>query len=262
MTFVTTIALVDSAAAMPRGDRALQLIQMKTGQSAAPLAATGRRLSPGAWPIKAASSANRPLRTWYQTSGHDVRLMSELGSGQSSADFTGLVPPGLSLSARSDGAVAVLDVDGRAVSSIERPWAVDAKGRSLPTHYVVQGRSLRQVVDTDGAVYPIVIDPWVKAGWWYYTPVFYIELSWSETWRLKLALDKDISSAPGLLCTFVPTPVGKVACGAAFLAFKSDVKATVNAAVRAKKCYKVRVPATGGAAALPAYDSYYKTCIK
>lgn len=262
MACVTVIALVSTADATPREDRATQLIWMQTGQSATALPATGRALSRGAWPIRAARSANGLLRTWYQASGHDVRLISELRSGQSSAGFPELVPDGFSLSVRPGGTVAVLDPEGRAVSVIEQPWAVDAHGRSLPTHYVVEGRTLRQVVETEAAEYPIVIDPWVKAGWWYYTPVYYIELSWSETWRLKLALAKDVSSAPGLLCTFVPTPVGKVGCGATFLAFKSDVKATVNAAVSAKKCYKARVPATGGAAGLAAYDSYYKTCIK
>ena len=43
------------------------------------------------------------------------------------------------------------------------PWAIDADGRDVPTHYEVQGDVLVQVVDhTAGSfTYPIVADPWL-----------------------------------------------------------------------------------------------------
>lgn len=83
----------------------------------------------------------------------------------------------------------VLDLDGATVAAqvaaqVAAPWAIDANGRSLPTRYVVEGRALRQVVDVENATYPIVVDPWITAGWWYITPVYYVEMSWSETWSL------------------------------------------------------------------------------
>ena len=87
-------------------------------------------------------------------------------------------------------------------------------------------------------------------------------MSWSETWSLKLTLDKDTSSVPGLLCGYIPTPTGRIVCGGVYLAVRGDVKTTVNAAISASKCYKARIPATGGAIAMPAYDSYYKTCLR
>lgn len=43
--------------------------------------------------------------------------------------------------------------------AIEKPWAVDAAGKQLPTRYEVQGTTLSQIVDTTGATYPVVADP-------------------------------------------------------------------------------------------------------
>ncbi|MDZ5144866.1 hypothetical protein [Microbacterium testaceum] len=41
-------------------------------------------------------------------------------------------------------------------------WAVDAEGRAVPTHYEIDGSTLRQVVDHSSSsfAYPIVADPW------------------------------------------------------------------------------------------------------
>ena len=59
-----------------------------------------------------------------------------------------------------DGAVSVWR-DGVMISSLYDPWAVDATGTSVPTHYVVDGSTLTQVVDHTAReyVYPIVADP-------------------------------------------------------------------------------------------------------
>lgn len=55
---------------------------------------------------------------------------------------------------------AILD-DGerRSVASVAKPWAVDAQGKELRTWFEVHGTSLRQLVDTTGAVAPVVFDP-------------------------------------------------------------------------------------------------------
>ncbi len=43
------------------------------------------------------------------------------------------------------------------------PWAIDAKGKALPTRYELSGETLTQVVDLRGAVFPVTADP---ALWW------------------------------------------------------------------------------------------------
>lgn len=53
--------------------------------------------------------------------------------------------------ALSDGAVVV--------GAFLDPWSVDANGTALPTHYETDGNTLIQVVDTEGAAFPVVSDP-------------------------------------------------------------------------------------------------------
>ncbi|MDN4613389.1 DUF2599 domain-containing protein [Leifsonia sp. F6_8S_P_1B] len=59
--------------------------------------------------------------------------------------------------------LAVRDDSGSRVATIAPAWAVDADGRSVPTHYEVSGNSLTQVVDHRSGTfsYPIVADPYL-----------------------------------------------------------------------------------------------------
>lgn len=58
--------------------------------------------------------------------------------------------------------------DGEGMVPLEEPWAVDARGRAVPTHYEIRGDSLVQVVEAGSrAAYPIVADPvwvWMNFG--------------------------------------------------------------------------------------------------
>ena len=69
------------------------------------------------------------------------------------------VPEGASLVSTPDGGAVVRGADGSIVSTVSPPWAVDAAGASVPTHYVIDGTTLRQVVDHAGFSYPVVADP-------------------------------------------------------------------------------------------------------
>lgn len=242
------------AGAAEAPDRAAAAVVAQTGQLGETVPSAG--LTKGGHTIAPAKG----LRTWAQADGVGLRLVAELTSGHSDGVFENLVPKGWTMTPTQDGTLDIANEDGVKQGRVERPWAVDAEGKKLQTRFVVEGRSLRQVVDAEGAAFPIVMDPWVTAGWWYYTPVYYVEMSWSETWKLKNFMDSNSSQIPGLLCAFLPTAAATVTCGVIYLLVKDDVKNTVNTAIRLKKCYKARVPASGGAASLPAYDSYYKTC--
>ncbi|MEI4741772.1 glycohydrolase toxin TNT-related protein [Rhodococcus erythropolis] len=72
------------------------------------------------------------------------------------------VPPGGHMSVNPDGTVTVFDADGNLVSTIDAPWAYDANGTPIPTHYEIRDGQLVQVVDTAGIeniLYPILADP-------------------------------------------------------------------------------------------------------
>ncbi|WP_148232467.1 hypothetical protein [Janibacter sp. HTCC2649] len=246
-----------SATASSR-DRSLELIQEETGKSAN---AVGAGLTAPSGHTFTASKARdgSSRRTWVQPEGEGFRLLAELREGDSEVTFRDITPKGLSIIENAAGRFEVVaDDTSETVSEIQAPWAVDATGRQLSTWFEAAGRDgLRQKVDTKGAQYPIVVDPWVSVGWYYTHPVVFVEMSWSETWALKNQILTDYSMAPGLLCGYVPTVTGRIACAGVWLLIRADVRKTVDAAIAAKKCYKVRMPVGGG---LVGYDSYYKTC--
>lgn len=77
------------------------------------------------------------------------------------------LPPGGSLVPLDDGSVAVqVAADGAAlqVGQIAPAWARDATGKRVPTRYEVSGSTLTQVVEHQGASYPVVADPKLTYG--------------------------------------------------------------------------------------------------
>ncbi len=63
---------------------------------------------------------------------------------------------------------SILGPNGRARIALSAPWATDARGKAVPTHYEVNGDVLTQVVAHRGVsdvAYPIVADPIWLAPW-------------------------------------------------------------------------------------------------
>lgn len=56
--------------------------------------------------------------------------------------------------------------DAVVLAHLPAPWAVDAAGAELPTEYVVRGDQITQVVDTEGARFPVVADPFFVPMVW------------------------------------------------------------------------------------------------
>ena len=73
------------------------------------------------------------------------------------------VPQGAKLVHQEDGSVLILDNNGKIISAVSKPWAVDAQGTPVETAYVVQGNELIQVIShtSQNYTYPIVADPWL-----------------------------------------------------------------------------------------------------
>lgn len=65
-----------------------------------------------------------------------------------------------------DGGAKVI-VGERLTLMIAAPWAIDAEGDAVPTHYEIEGMSLVQVVDhrASGVAYPVVADPFWSKAW-------------------------------------------------------------------------------------------------
>ena len=69
------------------------------------------------------------------------------------------LPTGAVLVAADDGSAAIVDSSGHEGAAIAAPWAKDAAGRAVPTSYRLDGSTLIQVVEHEGATYPVVADP-------------------------------------------------------------------------------------------------------
>lgn len=80
-------------------------------------------------------------------------------------DYKVDVPSGGHIEILEDGAV-ILDGSGALVTAVQAPWAKDANGAIVPTHFETDGRTLTQVVGhtNNSYAYPIIADPfWIPA---------------------------------------------------------------------------------------------------
>ncbi|MEN2737891.1 hypothetical protein ABCS02_08880 [Microbacterium sp. X-17] len=67
-----------------------------------------------------------------------------------------------------EGGALVVNTDGSAAAAVSAPWAKDANGRDVPTHYELAGNALVQVIDhasVSDVAYPVVADPIWLAPW-------------------------------------------------------------------------------------------------
>jgi hypothetical protein len=68
----------------------------------------------------------------------------------------------VSVQSGDGGTLLFFDSEGALILFIAKPWATDAAGRDVPTHYEYAGHVLTQVVEHDSEfTYPVVADPWL-----------------------------------------------------------------------------------------------------
>lgn len=123
--------------------------------------------------------------------------------------------------------VLVQDGSGETVNVIASPWARDANGVEIPTHYQVDGNVLTQFVDHSArATYPVVADPRMECNWLNCT----LELTRGET----RALANNTLNA-GIACALTGSLAA--ACAAVLIASW----AMANVAVNTGQCIGVRI---------------------
>lgn len=98
-----------------------------------------------------------------------LRISTVIADAAQPQEFSYDFGPSTTVEIQTDGSAIVLSnqpVDGSPgteviIASIKAPWATDASGASVPTHYVAEGSVLTQVVEHRGGatVYPVVADP-------------------------------------------------------------------------------------------------------
>lgn len=95
-----------------------------------------------------------------------INTVIESARAPKAYDYPMSIAAGQTLQLQPDGAVYLMNGDGTSAAAvIAAPWARDAHGAPVPTHYEVTGSTLTQVVDfTSATAFPVVADPSVSFG--------------------------------------------------------------------------------------------------
>lgn len=173
-----------------------------------------------------------------------ARISSVLESAEAdhSVSYEVEIPDGYRLEPQPDGSIEIVSPavklpDGGsvavAVGSFERPWALDANGQSVPTHYVVDGDVITQVIAAHpDAAYPLVADPRVDLKW--YRIILYFSKSETRT----IANGGWGAATIAGICTAAGGP----ALGAGCLAISGLIVYQAGVAVnsRPERCLRIR----------------------
>ncbi|MDJ0336744.1 DUF4258 domain-containing protein [Cryobacterium sp. PH31-O1] len=92
------------------------------------------------------------------------------------------ISDGSSFVSESDGSITVLDAALEVTAVVAPPWATDANGQAVATHYEVIGNTITQIVQHNvaGVAYPVVADPW-------WIPALRLVGSWTNHALQKIA---------------------------------------------------------------------------
>lgn len=135
------------------------------------------------------------------------------------------------------------------VAIVEAPWATDAAGQPVPTHYDIEGDTLVQVVHHAGAAYPVVADPNVVRNCGTLTCTWY----WSVAATHRLA-DRLLTpngnlvyglTSSGVCAVLAATVAGGLACGFVYAAGMYALERQLSQADRNGRCFTLSTPPRG-----------------
>ena len=89
-------------------------------------------------------------------------LVIESAKAPTEYRFENAIPAGYRAELLDDGSIRLEDSLGGDAGLVSAPWAYDSSGSSLGTQYRVEGTTLVQTIEHQGAAYPVVADP----RWW------------------------------------------------------------------------------------------------
>jgi len=203
--------------------------------------------------------------TVIQNETDGIQIQTVLSDPTSPTDFTYAVDGGSPVLREDGGVDIVAEAEGqvqRIIAVIDVPWAADALGNAVPTHYELEDGAITQVVTpTPHSVFPVVADPKVSYG----TGV-YFSFKKSEMHAMVLGASSIIALGGGATCAVYGDKVSKFPgakavvngiCRYATPAALYGVFSSLNGKIAASfpnACYQYRVPATN-----PAWKSVNKS---
>lgn len=185
--------------------------------------------------------------TVVQPTDSGARFMTVISGPSAPSDYRYNldVPAGGSVAQDAGGSISVRDQQGDQVAGIAPAWATDANGQSLPTSYSVDGTTVLQHVNLDGATFPVVADPafTVDCGW--VTCSYYLSRAVTKKIANKLGRYQNASTATiaaiaGAACA-PATPVAAAICAGAGAIYGGFMIDQFMSAKRKNKCIRYRV---------------------
>lgn len=187
---------------------------------------------------------------------------------ETSGNITGeLLADGSIAFIRSNGPIGATELRGRhpgsrfelpeTVAVAARPWAVDADGTVLETHYELTEGNIRQIVNTKDATFPIAADPSFSLGWKGLNPALYIHFNRNDTVSMSTYSVKNMTFWAGWMCESAPSGLGWL-CSKLLKARAEEIIWYSKKAVREGKC--VSAYTAVGAEALYRWGAYLRKC--
>lgn len=140
-----------------------------------------------------------------------VRIATVLADADAPTDHVYRLdlPDGAELRPDGRGAIVVDTESRRAIATIAAPWALDARGRAVPTRYEIGGPTLTQIVDhrRGDVAYPVVADPTLKHFGWG------VRIKFSKTETRNLSR-QDGAAGAAAFCRAISATVPGIVCAA------------------------------------------------
>ncbi|MEW2444843.1 hypothetical protein [Micromonospora marina] len=183
-----------------------------------------------------------------------AQLLTVMRSPSASSEqrYALTLPTGTGLVPAEDGGYVLMNDNGSIVGAVDAPWAVDAGGKALPTRYRLDGNTLIQSTDTEGAAFPVVADPKLTYGIGVYLNLWGYELrAWTAT---LIAAGGTATVATCATLGKLPTAARTIAtmiCGAIGWTLPKVIKAAVDTmkstSINDRSCYQAKIaPAAAG----------------
>ncbi|HTE22583.1 MAG TPA: hypothetical protein VK674_06105 [Candidatus Limnocylindria bacterium] len=130
-------------------------------------ATTAKQVAPG---VVGYDSGNGSANAVQPTEDGGVRMLTVIDNpnAPTAYEYRVSIPSGGSVQLRVDGGALVINKKQRVITSVDKPWAKDATGKSVNTYFTTDGKTLTQHVEHNvpGVVYPVMADPWWKPWTW------------------------------------------------------------------------------------------------
>lgn len=147
------------------------------------------------------------------------------------------LPRGSSLTLSKEGGVEAIDANGEPIVYVRPPWATDADGNDIPTRFTIDGTTVIQTIEHEGAVYPVVGDPATQHDCGYATCT--IRFDRPRTHFIAYS-GESVSTIAAMMCAFLGGGGPGVACGVAIAAIGWAVSSNAEDYYNNGNCYGIR----------------------